>query len=159
MKSLYLECKSGISGDMTVAALLDLGADKAVLQQVLDSIPLQGFKTEISRVQKSGIDVCDFNVILEHDNHDHDMAYLFGDGNSCHDHVHEHHHHHEHEEHEHHHEHGHHHEHDVHFCEEESHDYGEESHEHEHQHEHGGHHHHHEHRGLAEIQQIIAETK
>ena len=159
MKSLYLECKSGISGDMTVAALIDLGADKTVLQQVLDSIPLQGFKTEISRVQKSGIDVCDFNVILEHDNHDHNMAYLFGDGNSCHDHVHEHHHHHEHEEHEHHHEHGHHHEHDVQFCEEESHDYGEESHEHEHQHEHGGHHHHHEHRGLAEIQQIIAETK
>lgn len=161
MKSLYLECKSGISGDMAVAALLDLGADKAVLQKVLDSMPLEGFKTEISRVQKSGIDVCDFNVILEHDNHDHDMAYLFGDGSSCHEHVHEHEHSHEHEGH-HHHEHEHHHEHDAQFCEEHCHDYGDEAHTHElhheeHHHEHGEHHHH-EHRGLAEIQKIIAGT-
>lgn len=151
MKSLYLECKSGISGDMAVAALLDLGADKAVLQKVLDSMPLEGFKTEISRVQKSGIDVCDFNVILEHDNHDHDMAYLFGDGSSCH----------EHEGH-HHHEHGHHHEHDAQFCEEHCHDYDDEAHTHEHHHEEHHHehgeHHHHEHRGLAEIQKIIAGT-
>ncbi len=161
MKSLYLECKSGISGDMAVAALLDLGADKAVLQKVLDSMPLEGFKTEISRVQKSGIDVCDFNVILEHDNHDHDMAYLFGDGSSCHEHAHEHEHSHEHEGH-HHHEHGHHHEHDAQFCEEHCHDYGDEAHTHEHHHEEHHHehgeHHHHEHRGLAEIQKIIAGT-
>lgn len=161
MKSLYLECKSGISGDMAVAALLDLGADKAVLQKVLDSMPLEGFKTEISRVQKSGIDVCDFNVILEHDNHDHDMAYLFGDGSSCHEHAHEHEHSHEHEGH-HHHEHEHHHEHDAQFCEEHCHDYGDEAHTHEHYHEEHHHehgeHHHHEHRGLAEIQKIIAGT-
>ena len=149
MKSLYLECKSGISGDMAVAALLDLGADKAVLQKVLDSMPLEGFKTEISRVQKSGIDVCDFNVILETDNHDHDMAYLFGDGDSCHPPEH-HHHEHSHEDHE------HHHAHDAQFCEEHCHGYGEETHAHEHHHDHE--HHHHEHRGLAEIQQIIAGT-
>lgn len=76
MYTLYLECYSGISGDMTVAALLDLGADQSVLQAALNSLPIDGFSTSISRVKKNGLDVCDFNVILEHDNHDHDMNYL-----------------------------------------------------------------------------------
>ncbi len=86
MNDLYFECSSGISGDMAVASLLDLGADKIALQNALDSIPAQGFKTEIKRVNKSGIDCCDFNVILdsEHENHDHDMQYLFGQETSSH---------------------------------------------------------------------------
>ncbi len=107
-KTLYVEGLSGISGDMTVAALLDLGADKEVLLNVLKSLPVSGYEIAISRVKKSGIDACDFNVILEKDNHDHDMAYLHG-----HDHHHEDEHGHHHDgEHEHHHqedEHGHHH--------------------------------------------------
>lgn len=80
MKGLYLECASGISGDMAVAALIDAGADSKALQAALDSIPVSGFKTEISRVKKNGIDCADFNVILDgaHENHDHDMEYLFG---------------------------------------------------------------------------------
>lgn len=79
-KSLYLECYSGISGDMTVAALIDLGADKEKLLRALESLKISGFKIEISRVKKSGIDACDFNVILDehHENHDHDMEYLHG---------------------------------------------------------------------------------
>lgn len=78
-RTLYLECFSGISGDMTAAALLDLGADKDVLCEVLDSLPIQGFQIAVDRVMKSGIDACDFNVILEEtDNHDHDMDYLYG---------------------------------------------------------------------------------
>ena len=77
-KTLYLECYSGISGDMTVAALLDLGADREVLKESLKSLPVGGFRTEITRVKKSGLDVCDFSVILEQDNHDHDMEYLHG---------------------------------------------------------------------------------
>lgn len=79
-KTLYLECESGISGDMTVAALLDLGADQKVLREALASLPVQGFDIRISRVKKSGLDACDFDVVLdtEHENHDHDMEYLHG---------------------------------------------------------------------------------
>lgn len=83
---LYLECESGISGDMTVAALLDLGADQEALQKALKSLPVDGFQTIISRVKKAGLDMCDFNVVLDHahENHDHDMEYLHG-----HEHCHE----------------------------------------------------------------------
>ena len=101
---LFFECGTGISGDMTVAALLDLGADRDKLMRVLEGIPGGGFEAKVSRVKKSGIDCCDFDVILdeEHDGHDHDMEYLYG-------HLHEHDHDHDHHDHEHDHGHAHHH--------------------------------------------------
>lgn len=75
---LYFECYSGISGDMAVAAMLDLGADRDALDRTLASLDVPGFRTEVSRVSKSGLDACDFNVILDEDNHDHDNGYLYG---------------------------------------------------------------------------------
>ncbi|HAB93873.1 MAG TPA: TIGR00299 family protein, partial [Lachnospiraceae bacterium] len=98
---LYFECGTGISGDMTVAALLDLGADRDKLMRVLEGIPGGGFEAKVSRVKKAGIDCCDFDVVPDeaHDGHDHDMEYLYG-------HLHERH------EHEHDHDHDHHHDHD-----------------------------------------------
>ncbi len=147
MKKLYLECNAGISGDMLVAALLDLGADRAKLDEALQSIPAKGFTYNISRVSKAGVDCCDFDVVLdaEHENHDHDMSFLHGEAVAAHVHSHEHEHDHEHH-HEHDHEHHHEHEHD---------------HEHHHDHVHmpHEHHHHHEHRGLKEVIEIINGTQ
>ncbi|WP_455542493.1 nickel pincer cofactor biosynthesis protein LarC [Intestinibacter sp.] len=91
MNKLYLECYSGISGDMTVAALLDLGADREVLKKALKSLLIDGFEIKISRVSKSGLDACDFDVILDKDNHDHDMEYLHGHSHEHqHDYIHTH---------------------------------------------------------------------
>ena len=94
-KLLYLECTSGISGDMCAAALLDAGASEEAVRRALESLPVEGFAVEISRVKKSGLDVCDFSVVLDaaHENHDHDMAYLHGHGGTSehghgHDHAH-----------------------------------------------------------------------
>lgn len=81
---LYLEGACGISGDMTVAALLDLGADAQKLNQALKSLTVKEFDYRISSKQSYGITGCDFDVILhEHAGHDHK-------------HPHEHHHSHEH---------------------------------------------------------------
>lgn len=141
MKKLYLECNAGISGDMLVAALLDLGADRAKLDEALQSIPAKGFTYNISRVSKDGVDCCDFDVVLdaEHENHDHDMSFLHGEAVAAQVHSHEHEHCHEHE-HEHCHEHHH-------------------EHEHDHVHTPHEHHHHHEHRGLKEVIEIINGTQ
>lgn len=136
-KTLYLECYSGISGDMTVAALLDLGADRSVLDRVLKSLKVSGFETKISRVVKSGIDACDFDVVLDkdHENHDHDMEYLHGHHHKGHENNHFYDHNHAHE------------------------DEAEHFHSHEHNHAHGAgsaqDRHHHEHRGIKEITYII----
>ena len=142
---LYLECTSGISGDMCAAALLDVGASEEAVRRALDSLAVEGFTVEISRVVKSGLDVCDFSVVLDeaHENHDHDMAYLHGageEGARSHGEDHPHGHGHDHP-------HGHAH---GHSC-----DHG---HDHSHAHFHGrdhAHSHSHEHRGLAEIEALI----
>lgn len=63
--NLYFDCSSGISGDMSVAALLDIGADKTKLQHTLDSMKLDNeFTYEISKINVNSIQATDFNVIL-----------------------------------------------------------------------------------------------
>ena len=141
--TLIIDGTSGISGDMTVAALLDLGASEQHLREQLATLPVDGFEVAVTRVNKHGIDACDFDVQLaeELENHDHDMAWLYGNEAAAeHTHEHAHHHHHDHGEHEHHHEDEH-----VH-CRE---------HTHEHAHDHDGHHHAHHHRSLADVTEII----
>ena len=80
-KTLYFECASGISGDMAVAALLDLGAPELNLKETLATLPItETYEIRINRVKKAGLDTCDFDVVLPKnlDTHDHDMAYLYG---------------------------------------------------------------------------------
>lgn len=171
-KTLYLETSSGISGDMFVAAMIDLGADPEALERALNSIPADGFMVEISSVKKSGIACCDFNVILDaaHENHDHDMAYLYGpapvssaapqeEAHHCHCHGEEEEHHcHCHEDEEAHHCHCHEDEEEHHcHCHEDEEAHHCHCHEGEEPHHHHEHHHHHG-RHLAEILDIIDAT-
>ena len=66
---LYFEMNSGIAGDMTIAALLDLGASKEKLINAIDSLGIDGYELVFNRKIKNNIDANNFDVILK--NHDH----------------------------------------------------------------------------------------
>lgn len=86
MKTIYLDCSAGISGDMFTGAMLGLGADPEVLKNSLSSLQLDDFDIEIGKTQKLGVTADTFDVILhhsEHEHHEHDHAH-------GHDHLHRH---------------------------------------------------------------------
>jgi TIGR00299 family protein len=140
MKTLYLECASGISGDMTVAALLDLGADRAKLDAALANLRCEGLDWRISRKSSHGIEGCDFDVVLNAEHHEHNGSADIPVGcESCDEHAHEHSHEH----------HGHAHEHAS------AHKHAHNHEHHEHEHEHHEHIHPHAHRNLADVCAVI----
>jgi len=169
MRVLYLDCFSGISGDMTVGALCDLGIKPSAFEWELSKLEIGDFHAHWERKMRQNIEGVKFSI-HEGATHTHDQDE-------------EAHHHHEHDEHGH--EHGHEHEAHEHVhgpeCDHEHHDHGHDSHSHEH-HDHGheheshpshahpheehsheprDHHHHEEHdpeRGFREIRALIQES-
>jgi uncharacterized protein (TIGR00299 family) protein len=72
MKILYLDCHAGISGDMTVGALLDLGVPLEYLQSELDKLglPVGSYQLSIARVERCHVAALKFDVAV-HDHHTH----------------------------------------------------------------------------------------
>ena len=62
MKTLYLDLFSGISGDMFVGALIDLGVNARILERELKKLKLDGYHVHVSRREKSGIQGVKFDV-------------------------------------------------------------------------------------------------
>ena len=62
MKTLYLDLSSGISGDMFLGALIDLGVDAGRLERELKKLKLDGYHLRATRTQKSGIEGVKFDV-------------------------------------------------------------------------------------------------
>ena len=71
MNSLYLDLFSGISGDMFLGALLDLGVDAARLETELRKLPVGGYHLHISRDRRGGVSGTRFDVHLEEEHHPH----------------------------------------------------------------------------------------
>lgn len=53
MKVAYLDCSTGISGDMTLGALLDAGVDRQIIQDAIQSLNLPGVDLQINEVMQS----------------------------------------------------------------------------------------------------------
>jgi len=68
---LYFDCFSGISGDMAVAALLDLGVDAGELRRELAKLALPGYEVEIRSGARKGIRCAEFIVHSRGEEHPH----------------------------------------------------------------------------------------
>ena len=79
MADLIFDCCFGVSGDMIVGALLDLGASESVLINTLKSLNIDDYEIKISKINKNGTTATDFDVTLKEKNYDNDMSYLYGD--------------------------------------------------------------------------------
>jgi uncharacterized protein (TIGR00299 family) protein len=64
MKIAYFDCFSGVSGDMTLAALLACGADEGEFRSRLRALKVPGYELKIQKVTREGIGATDVDVIL-----------------------------------------------------------------------------------------------
>ena len=67
MSIILIEPFSGISGDMFVGALLDLGAELPILDQQLRRLPLTGYTLSALKCLRAGIRATKFDVHIEGD--------------------------------------------------------------------------------------------
>ena len=91
MRTLYLDCFAGISGDMTLGAFLDLGVKEETLLEGLKKLKAHGYRIEISRKAKNGIMGTDVDVILEGEEHfhEHETSDAHSHSQGAHDHHHD----------------------------------------------------------------------
>lgn len=138
MKTLYLDCFSGISGDMFIGALIDAGADPVRLKNELLKLQIgDEYDLKWDRITKNGIASTKFDVVLRNEHahtytHHHDDTH-HQDQSQEHSYEHSHHHHtysHEHVPHD----------HEVHG------------------HSHKNHNHHHQHRSYKDIVNLIEKS-
>ena len=88
---LYFDCFSGISGDMSIGALVDLGLEPSDVVKEIQKLGVKGYEIEIKKTSRHAISGTDVKVTLA------------GEGPGAHDHHHDDHDHHSHEDHGHHH--------------------------------------------------------
>lgn len=151
MKTLYLDCFSGISGDMFIGALIDAGADPIHLREELSKLHIEAeYELKWGKIVKNGITCTKFDVLLQSE------ANISSGGEKTallHEHSHTDKHEHAHT-HDHSHDHNHNHDH-THIHEHHSHEHSH-SHDHpEHSHDHTHTHHHHDHRSYEDIVKLI----
>ncbi len=91
VKTLYFDCFSGISGDMTIGALLDAGLDFNYLKTEIGKLPVDGFELRLSRTIRANLNAAKFDVLVEGDSgHDHGHEPAQDADGHAHEHTHDH---------------------------------------------------------------------
>jgi uncharacterized protein (TIGR00299 family) protein len=97
MKTLYLDIFSGISGDMFIGAMLDLGVDAHAFEHELEKLGLHEYHLHVSRQERGAVAGTKFDVHLSHEHeqehvhsHEHSHGELLHEHEHSHAHVHEH---------------------------------------------------------------------
>src|SRR5258706_13941914 len=91
MKTLYLDIFSGISGDMFIGALIDLGVDASELERELRKLGVEGYHLHVRRAEKSAISGTKFDVHLQ-GSHNHTHEHQHAELPHSHPHSHQHNH-------------------------------------------------------------------
>ena len=74
MNTCYLDCFSGVSGNMLLGALLDGGLKEKTLRAILDTLPISGYQLHIQQIKKQGLAACFVQVkITEEQPHRHPL--------------------------------------------------------------------------------------
>ncbi len=97
MTHLYVDCQYGISGDMMLSALVDLGADPAYIADELRKLPIDDFEMSFQSIDEKGMTCQQLLLDIEESDHHHDHDHKEGQHHH-HDHEEDHDHHHSHEE-------------------------------------------------------------
>ena len=137
MKILYYDCFCGISGDMNLAALIDIGVPEEYLIKELSKLNLNSeYEIKVERAAKLGITGTRVDVILKDESKDESKDEAYISEQALHEHSHEHYHHNG----------------DEHHHEDRNHTHEDD---HSHSHEEHAHNHEHHHRNLKDIEEII----
>jgi len=71
MKTMYLDCFAGISGNMLLGALIHAGVPEELLREQLSTLPIDGYDIKVGKVVKNGIQAVYVDVQMTHEHHHH----------------------------------------------------------------------------------------
>lgn len=76
MRIAYFDCFAGVSGDMTLGALLDSGVDESRLREELGKLKGVEFELRVSKAVKNGIEATDVDVVFEESHHHRHLKHI-----------------------------------------------------------------------------------
>ena len=80
IRSAWFNCHAGVAGDMTLAALIDAGADTDMVANTIAGLGVDGYAMFFERVQRSGVSATWANIVTHDGLHEHDHDETDGHG-------------------------------------------------------------------------------